>query len=425
MSFAQVKSLASGNPLLIEETNLQNKLNSLLIQERSHSQQQLGISGDISRATNRIKEILKKIDGVELDIKSLEGTERLTRVVSEEEEELQAKIQGDTNDLTGLKALLEKATKAKEEKYIEIYSNAVNENKSRIKELKTKAKEFVTEEDKVQEAKLKLENDALSGQFSLLSKDAGIAHGTTRLAGSYRGMEVYATNFSSTLNYSIHSTFSNITYGFPFRISQDRLLTLNRTNPIQSLDKWVDELPMYLKRLEGELENARVELNRAENIKGKIFYGIGEINEIQARLIEIREEMSKDNNVLSVSHGGDDEECTGEYLEMGEDLSSDNVNVDLSFVEDLKSLSFEDYCGEKNISNYLEEYIQPQLKELKVIKLTNSLSEACKLQNLMRIAMIYKSCKDYPQYWMSALKALALEEKKVCIKALAKLKAAA
>ena len=132
--------------------------------------------------------------------------------------------------------------------------------------------------------------------------------------------------------------------------------------------------------------------------------------------MEIREIMAQDKNVLNVSScSSDDEECTGEYLEMGEDLSSDNVNVDLSFVEDLKSLSFEDYCGEKNISNYLEEYIQPQLKELKVIKLTNSLSEACKLQNLMRIAMIYKSCKDYPQYWMSALKALALEEKKVCI----------
>ena len=137
--------------------------------------------------------------------------------------------------------------------------------------------------------------------------------------------------------------------------------------------------------------------------------------------------MSKDNNVLNVSHGDDceGEECTGEYLEMGEDLSSDNVNVDLSFVEDLKSLNFTDYCGEKNISNYLEEYIHPQLKELGVIKLTNSLNEACKLQNLMRIALIYRSCKYYPHHWTSALKALALEEKKVCIKALAKLKAAA
>ena len=426
VSFAQVKSLATGNPLLIEEANLQNKLNSLLIQERSHSQQQLGISGEISRASNRIKEILGKIDAVELDIKSLAETERLTRRISEEEEELLAKIQGEANDLNGLKGLLEKATKAKDEKYIEIYSNAVNENKSRVKELKTKAKEFVTEEDKAQEAKLKLENDALSGQFSLLSKDAGIAHGTTRLAGSYRGLEVYATNFGSTLNYSIHSTFSNMTYGFPFRISQDRLLTLNRNNPLQSLDKWVDELPMYLKRLEGELENARVELNRAENIKGKIFYGIGEINEIQARLIEIREEMSKDNNVLSVSSCSDDEdeECR-EYLEMGEDLSSDNVNVDLSFVEELKSLNFTDYCGEKNICNYIEEFITPQVKELRVIKLTNSLNKACKLQNLMRVAMIYKSCKDYPHHWTSALKALSLENKKVCIKALAKLKAVA
>ena len=423
-SFAQVKSLASGNPLLIEETNLQNKLNSLLIQERSHSQQQLGISGEISRATNRIKEILKKIDAVEIDIEALAGTERLTRVVSEEEEELQAKIQGDLNDLNGLKGLLEKVTKAQEEKNIEIYSNAINESKLRIKELKAKAKEFITEEDKVQEARLKLENDVLSGQFSLLSKDAGTSHGTTRLAGSYRGLEIYATNFGSTLSYSLQSTFSNMPYGFPFRISQDRLLTLNRTNPLQSLDKWVDELPTYLVRLNGELENARAELNRAENIKGKIFYGIGEINEIQARLMEIREIMAQDKNVLNVSScSSDDEECTGEYLEMGEDLSSTEVSVNLEFVEELKSLSFTEYCGEKNISNYLEEYIQPQLKELRVIKLTKCLELSCKEGNLMRVAMIYKSCKDYPQHWTSALKALSLEEKKVCIKTLAKLKA--
>ena len=352
------------------------------------------------------------------------GTERLTRVVSEEEEELQAKIQGDLNDLNGLKGLLEKVTKAQEEKNIEIYSNAINESKLRIKELKAKAKEFITEEDKVQEARLKLENDVLSGQFSLLSKDAGTSHGTTRLAGSYRGLEIYATNFGSTLSYSLQSTFSNMPYGFPFRISQDRLLTLNRTNPLQSLDKWVDELPTYLVRLNGELENARAELNRAENIKGKIFYGIGEINEIQARLMEIREIMAQDKNVLNVSScSSDDEECTGEYLEMGEDLSSTEVSVNLEFVEELKSLSFTEYCGEKNISNYLEEYIQPQLKELRVIKLTKCLELSCKEGNLMRVAMIYKSCKDYPQHWTSALKALSLEEKKVCIKTLAKLKA--
>ena len=423
-SFAQVKSLATGNPLLIEETNLQNELNSLLIQERSHSQQQLGISGDISRATNRIKEILNNIDAVELDIKSLAETERLTRRISEEEEELQAKIQGSEQDLNGLKALLEKATKAQDEKYVEIYSNAISESKLRIKELKTKVKEFLTEEDKVQEARLKQESGAISGQFALLSKDAGIAHGTTRLAGSYRGMEIYATNFGSSLNYAVRSTFSKNTYGFPFKISQDRFLSLNRSNPLQSLDKWVDELPTYLVRLNGELERVRVELNRAESIKGKIFYGLGRLNEVQARLMEIREIMANDNNVLNVSScSSDDEECAGEYLE--DELSSDNVNVDLAIVEELKNLNFEDYCGEKNISNYISDFITPQLKELRVIKLTRCLELSCKENNLMRVAMIYKSCKDYPQHWTSALKSLSLEEKKVCIKTLAKLKSAA
>ena len=430
-SFAQVKSLATGNPLLIEETNLQNELISLLIQERSHSQQQLGISGDISRASHWIREILSKIDAVELDIKALAETERLTRRISEEEEELQAKIQGSEHDLNGQKALLEKATKAQDSKYVEIYSNAINESKLRIKELKTKVKEFLTEEDKVQEARLRLENEAISSQFSQFSKDAGVAHGTARLAGSYRGMEIYATNFGSNLNYAIRSTYSKIDYGFPFRISQDRLLTLNRTNPLQSLDRWVDELPLYLKRLERDLENARTELNRAESIKGKVFYGLGRLNEVQARLMEIREIMANDNNVLNVSSCSDDEECTGEYVEMGEDLSSDNVNVDLAIVEELKSLNFQDYCEEKirgkdgKVINYITDIIQPQLKELRVIRLTKCLELSCQENNLMRVALIYKSCKDYPQHWTSALKALSLENKKVCIRTLAKLKAVA
>jgi hypothetical protein len=266
----------------------------------------------------------------------------------------------------------------------------------------------------------------LSGQFSLLSKDAGIAHGTTRLAGSYRGLKIYATNFGSSLNYTIESTYSENSYGFPFRISQDRFLSLNRTNPLQSLDKWVDELPMYLVRLNGELENARTELNRAESIKGKIFYRLGRLNEVQEQLLIIREKMAQDKNVLNVSSScssEDNEEW--EYLEMGEDLSSTEVGVNLQFVEDLKSLNFTEYCDEKNISNYLEDIIQPQLKELRVLKLTKCLEMSCKENNLMRVAMIYKSCKDFPQHWTSALKALSLENKKVCMKTLAKLKAVA
>lgn len=426
VTFAQVKSLATGNPLLIEETNLQQELNSLLIQERSHSQQQLGITGEISRASNKIKSILEKMDAVEIDIKSLAETERLTRRVSEEEEELQAKIQGGENDLNGLKALLEKATTAKNEKYVEIYSNAINESKLRIKELKTKVKEFLTEEDKVQEAKLKQESNAISAQFSLLSKDAGIAHGTTRLAGSYRGLEIYATNFGSSLNYAIESTYSQKSYGFPFRVSQDRLINLNRTNPLQSLDKWVDELPHYLKRLENELEGAKVELNRAESIKGKIFHGLGRLNEVQVRLMEIREIMANDKNVLNVNHGdcdGENENGTEEYLE--DDLSSTEVGVNLEIVEELKNLTFEDYCSEKNIPDYVSNIIAPQLKELRIIKLTRSLEVSCQENNLMRVALIYKSCRDYPQHWTAALKALSLENKKVCIKTLAKLKAVA
>jgi N12 class adenine-specific DNA methylase len=69
-SFAQVKSLATGNPLLIEESNLRNELNSLLVQQREHQRQQLSLGYKIQSTTNRIKLLSEDIDKVTKDIEN-------------------------------------------------------------------------------------------------------------------------------------------------------------------------------------------------------------------------------------------------------------------------------------------------------------------------------------------------------------------
>jgi N12 class adenine-specific DNA methylase len=69
-SFAQVKSLATGNPLLIEESNLRNELNSLLVQQREHQRQQLSLGYKIQSTTNRIKLLSEDIDKVTRDIEN-------------------------------------------------------------------------------------------------------------------------------------------------------------------------------------------------------------------------------------------------------------------------------------------------------------------------------------------------------------------
>ena len=69
-SYNQVKSLATGNQLLVEEANLRNELNRLLIQQRSHQQTQFGLSGDIKRREKVIATNTDNIFHTQEDIKN-------------------------------------------------------------------------------------------------------------------------------------------------------------------------------------------------------------------------------------------------------------------------------------------------------------------------------------------------------------------
>lgn len=69
-SYFQVKSLATGNPLLVEESNLRNELNSLLIQQRNHQQTQFGLTSEITRREKQINRLTTKIAQLTQDIET-------------------------------------------------------------------------------------------------------------------------------------------------------------------------------------------------------------------------------------------------------------------------------------------------------------------------------------------------------------------
>jgi predicted nucleic acid-binding Zn-ribbon protein len=68
-SYAQIKSMATGNSLLIEESNLRSELNSLLIQQRSHQRQQFSLGWNIDNWNRKIQDLERKIDWLQEDLK--------------------------------------------------------------------------------------------------------------------------------------------------------------------------------------------------------------------------------------------------------------------------------------------------------------------------------------------------------------------
>lgn len=74
-SYSQVKSLATGNPLLIEESNLRSELNRLLIQKRSYKQTQFGLAAEIVRRENQIRILSEKVQQLGADIKTASNTQ--------------------------------------------------------------------------------------------------------------------------------------------------------------------------------------------------------------------------------------------------------------------------------------------------------------------------------------------------------------
>lgn len=69
-SYAQIKSMATGNSLLIEESNLRSELNSLLIQQRSHQRQQFSLGWNIDSWNRKIQTLERQIQFLEEDIKA-------------------------------------------------------------------------------------------------------------------------------------------------------------------------------------------------------------------------------------------------------------------------------------------------------------------------------------------------------------------
>lgn len=68
-SYAQVKSLATGNPLLIEEANLRNQLNALIIQQRAHARQQLGIEYTLTDWQRRVEDTQARLKFLKDDLR--------------------------------------------------------------------------------------------------------------------------------------------------------------------------------------------------------------------------------------------------------------------------------------------------------------------------------------------------------------------
>lgn len=66
-SYAQVKSLATGNPILIEESNLRAELNSLLVQQRNHAREQTNVLFKVERWKNTIDNAKQRIEKLEKD----------------------------------------------------------------------------------------------------------------------------------------------------------------------------------------------------------------------------------------------------------------------------------------------------------------------------------------------------------------------
>ncbi|NJN07516.1 MAG: helicase SNF2 [Richelia sp. RM1_1_1] len=72
-SYNQVKSLATGNPLLIEEANLRSELNSLLSQLRSHQQQQFSLSYEAKKWESKLANLERQIELGNQDICEIES----------------------------------------------------------------------------------------------------------------------------------------------------------------------------------------------------------------------------------------------------------------------------------------------------------------------------------------------------------------
>jgi len=75
LSFAQVKAMASGNPIIMEKAQLDAQYNALKIQHRGHDQKQSELFFQIGKTERKINELPKVIEAIAKDLELTKNEE--------------------------------------------------------------------------------------------------------------------------------------------------------------------------------------------------------------------------------------------------------------------------------------------------------------------------------------------------------------
>ena len=78
LTYAEVKAIATGNPLIMEKAEVDNRVSQLAAQKRSHLNQQYSIGREIRELPGRIGDYIRNIDALKVDVQKLPSTSSLT-----------------------------------------------------------------------------------------------------------------------------------------------------------------------------------------------------------------------------------------------------------------------------------------------------------------------------------------------------------
>jgi len=81
LTYAEVKAIATGNPLIMEKAEVDNRVSQLAAQKRSHLNQQYGISQELKSIPGRIDTFVLQIAALKADAQGVPSLESLTVVV--------------------------------------------------------------------------------------------------------------------------------------------------------------------------------------------------------------------------------------------------------------------------------------------------------------------------------------------------------
>lgn len=286
-SYAQVKSLATGNPLLIEDTNLRSELASLLMLQCTHDERQSGMKFEVTRWTNRIGVLLGLIDNLESDINYLKQ--------NSDRSQFAATFITDTVDVV-------------------------------VNDAKAAGESFVADCNKL--LKDKIFNPSIVCR--------------------YRGFDVLAwATMAGHFNFILKRTAR---YDLPLKFATKSFsISLHKPDSIfKTIDAVLAVLPEYLEYQRSQLEIARTEQVRCESQQGKAFSQAARLVEVRQRLDEIAKIMAEDEAALGVkAASGDDEFVSDSDSEDDDDkqfwLQNDSsiayTGVDAEIVKMLKARS--------------------------------------------------------------------------------------